>query len=238
MAKYVNYKEVYKVLDPIIEERPKINWKELNEDHKEIADSISYGSFLSRKKRLLGAKGYTYSPRKKGRSARRNKSIPIDLELVSSITSKMDLSDKAILKFIKRVLPNSKRKDEYKDLFKVIVNQPRTTHSDLKRKGLVTISDPCYYSFRREVLEFINEHKESNGKSKPKSSKSEVPEVVEVSELSKVGAIFRTIYVNKSASEEMVDEAKKIVKSIREEKGALIEVEELKTGYIIIEFTK
>jgi len=234
MAERISYQEVYKVLDPIIKERPKIDYKKLSEDHKEIADSISYGAFLARKKKLLGAEGYTY-PRRKKRSAKRTKIGPIDLELVSSVTSKMDLSDKAILKFIKRILPNSKRKDEYKDLFKVIVDQPRTTHSDLKRLGLVTISDPCYYAFRRKVLEFINEHKESNDKSKTKSSKSEVPEV---SELSKVGAIFRTIHVNKGASEDMVNEAKEIVKSIREEKGVLIEVEELKTGYVIVEFSR
>jgi hypothetical protein len=230
MVEKKNYSEVYKVLDPIITENPTINWKKLEEEHEEISKNISYGAFLARKRRLLGDAGYTYGSvlkRKKIKKKKSNTSESIDLELIQSTAKKINISGDTIIEFLKETYPISKNYKEYTELFKIIIEDPTIGYSKLKTDGLVTISGPTYYEYRKKVHAFIRNYKGANGETISQELKT-----------SKIGNIYRTLYYSTGADDEIIAEVSAVIEALRQEKEMFIEVVELKNGYEIREFTK
>lgn len=217
-----NYSEVHKVLDPIIKESPKINYKLLEEKHPEIATNISYGAFLARKKKLLGREGYTYKPRVKVKKRKyvRKKGIEgsIPLEIIENVPNNLNYSDQMIEEFINERYPNTKNLKEYKNLFRIFLKEPKAVFSKYKKEGLVKVSDAIFYAFRKEVSVFINGEESQNSKSKK-------------SKVSMDGIIYKSMHTNLNATDEEIEEMKIVTKKIQEEFGLSVEILLLKKGY-------
>ena len=241
------YKDVYVILDPIILANHEITHEEFEKEHP---DAISLWSFRARKKRVLGEEGYgfkkpkkveketakigavkrgKYKKRKAKRRYQRRVEIPKEIETQDTRFAHVTVNE--IKKFVSEILPTSSNKIEYIRIAKVLVKEPMLAYSVLSERGAVTVSNPTYYQFRKNFTNHFNGEvtpkKASNGK---RVKKKNGP--------SKKGLIYRTVYTNEDASEEIVEEQLKVFAELEEEMRMNLEVKELKTGYEIRQFTK
>ncbi len=231
-----SYKDVYPEIDPLIKADPLLNWGRFKKEHPDLSNKITRWSYLRRRSIILGYGGYGSKMKnkkksKKGARRMKKKETPKKVKVVKTIQNLKGVTDEQIVKYVSDTLPTSKNKREYVKLGKILVKNPGISYPDLKKKKFVTMSNPTYYIFRKN---FIN-HFSANGKVEP--------EVVETKPKKKngykrKGTIYRSILIDKEASDVEVAQAKKIIGAMREEEKMNYEVEELKTGYEIRKFTK
>jgi hypothetical protein len=137
----ISYAKLYTLLDPIIKKDPKMLFSELEKKYPKIAEKISYWSFNARRNKLVGKKkGYGAKKLKKTLKKTKRK-------YVRKVTV---ATDNEIVEAIEKIVPSTRRKKEYIRIGKILMDNPNTVHSHLKKTGEVKMCDANFYQFRRK----------------------------------------------------------------------------------------
>jgi len=149
---FPNYSDLYPKIDPIIKEFPKMRWPEFVVKYPELG-GISQWSFSARRCCVLKIAGYGYNAsgentrkveRKKRGKYKKRKKVKIEN------TQELKVTDYAIKKFIKGMFPTTRKGLEYFKIGRALLKKPLATHAELSEEGIVKMSNPSYYKFRRE----------------------------------------------------------------------------------------
>ncbi len=149
----MDYAKVYLFLDPIIKKNPKIIFSELEEKHPEVAKEISRWSFNARKSMLAGR---AYGSKSKKKAAKKSVVKKISKKKKRKYVRKVTVAtDNEIVEAIEKIVPSTRRKKEYIKIGKILMYNPNTIYSHLKKTGKIKMCDANFYQFRRKFCAML-----------------------------------------------------------------------------------
>jgi len=139
------YKEIYAILDPILKENAGITFPEFQERYPKL--KITYGSFNRRKLRLFSNKQL-----KKARSGSYKKLKPVKTTTYGKMSGELTAQ---IKEAVLAIVPKTKNMKEYMIVGQILMDDPNTVHSRIKKSHNLKMCDANYYVFRKKFCRFL-----------------------------------------------------------------------------------